>query len=86
MGLPQIAIPEYTLNLPSNGEELRYRPFLVKEEKLLLMAQEDKENTDNMVQAVRQVIGNCVIDEGVEIEKLPSFDLEYLYIPSRNTR
>ena len=82
MALPKIDSPIFNAELPS-GLTVQYRPFRVKEEKLLLMAQEDKENTDNMVQAVRQVIGNCVIDEGVEIEKLPSFDLEYLYAAIR---
>ena len=81
MSLPNISVPLFKLKLPSNGEEITYRPFLVKEEKILLMA---KEATDieSVTLAVQQVLNNCT-DGQLDVKKLPTFDLEYLFLNVR---
>jgi hypothetical protein len=78
MGLPKIAVPEYSLKLPSNGKEIKYRPFLVKEEKILLMAMES-ENEDEITAATKNVITNCVYGD-IDIEDLAIFDIEYIFL------
>ena len=81
MSLPKINTPEYRLNIPSSDEEIRYRPFLVKEEKLLLIAQEtgnDKATYD----AISNIIKGCCLDT-VEIDKMPLFDMEYIFLNIR---
>jgi hypothetical protein len=81
MSLPKINTPEYRLTIPSTDEEIRYRPFLVKEEKLLLIAQEtgtDKATYD----AIRNIITSCCLDP-VDINKLPLFDMEYIFLNIR---
>tara|TARA_B100000029_G_C17429215_1_gene907261 strand:+ start:34 stop:780 length:747 start_codon:yes stop_codon:yes gene_type:complete len=78
MGLPKIAVPEYSLNLPSNGKELRYRPFLVKEEKILLMAMES-ENEKEIATATKNVIKNCVFGD-YNIDEMSTFDIEYIFL------
>ena len=81
MSLPKINTPEYRLTIPSSDEEIRYRPFLVKEEKLLLIAQEtgtDKATYD----AIRNIITSCCLDP-VDINKLPLFDMEYIFLNIR---
>ena len=83
MALPNIVAPEYTAILPSNGLEVKYRPFLVKEEKLLLFAAESKERED-MINAVCQMIKNCVIEPDLEPDKLPFFDFEYIFLHIRS--
>ena len=81
MALPKIATPTYELNLPSTGEKVTYRPFLVKEEKLLLMAMEDGNQTA-IAQTLKQIILNCT--EGkLNVEDLPMFDIEYLFLQLR---
>ncbi len=85
MALPTIVTPRYTLEQPSTGKQLSYRPFLVKEEKLLLLAaQSDDENEAQLeaVKAIKQVIENCCEDLG-NIEDLPLFDLEYIFLQLR---
>ncbi len=81
MSLPQINTPEYRLNVPSTDEEIRYRPFLVKEEKLLLIASETGDD-DATYKAVRNIIKNCVLDT-IDIDKLPLFDMEYIFLNIR---
>lgn len=81
MALPNITAPEYTLTLPSNKEKVRYRPFLVKEEKLLLFASESGERED-MINAVVQMIDNCVLDD-INSRSLPFFDFEHLLLHIR---
>ena len=77
MSLPKINAPEYRLTIPSTDEEIRYRPFLVKEEKLLLIAQET--GTDKATyEAIRNIITSCCLDP-IDIEKLPLFDMEYIF-------
>jgi hypothetical protein len=80
MGLPKINLPLFELTQPSTGKKIKYRPFTVKEEKILLTAQESKD-VDQIVLAIKQIINNCFI--GVDVEKLPMFDLEYMLINVR---
>jgi hypothetical protein len=82
MPLPKISVPVYTLELPSNGQEIQYRPFLVKEEKLLLIALES-EDTKQITNAIKTVIKNCIETKNVKVETLPTFDIEYLFLNIR---
>lgn len=82
MTLPTIDVPTYDINLPSNGKTIKIRPFLVKEEKLLLMAIESKDN-ENIIKTTKQVINNCVISGDIDLEKMPFFDVDYLFIALR---
>jgi hypothetical protein len=82
MALPQINTPTFELTLPSTGEKVRYRPFLVKEQKILLMALESKESSE-MLRAIKQIITNCCLTEGIKVEELPMFDLEYFFMRLR---
>jgi len=81
MALPKLDVPVYTVNLISSGKSVRFRPFLVKEQKLFLMANES-EDANEMLSTIRQVLKNCVIDE-IDIDSLPTFDLEYLFMNLR---
>jgi len=83
MPLPKIVTPTYELELPSTGQTIKYRPFLVKEEKVLVMAMET-ENTKEITNAVKTVIKNCVETRGVKVETLPTFDIEYLFLNIRS--
>jgi hypothetical protein len=83
MALPKLSYPIYDLVIPSTKQEIKYRPFLVKEEKLLLMAQSGKETTE-IINSIKQVINNCIVTEGVDVEKFSSFDLEYFFIKLRS--
>jgi hypothetical protein len=82
MPLPKISTPSYTLELPSTGEEIQYRPFLVKEEKLLVIALES-EDTKQITTAIKNVIKNCIHTKGIKVEALPTFDIEYLFLNIR---
>lgn len=82
MPLPKIAVPTYELELPSTGETIKYRPFLVKEEKLLVMASET-EDPKQITDAVKGVLKNCIGTRGVKVETLPTFDIEYLFLNIR---
>jgi len=79
MALPKIDLPTYNIELPSDGKSLTVRPFSVKEEKLLLMALETK-NMDDVTRTVKQVINNCIITGEVNVDRLPFFDIDYLFI------
>lgn len=81
MALPKIGVPTYELELPSTGKTIKYRPFLVKEEKVLLLALES-EDEKQITSAVKEVIKNCV-QSRIKVEDLPSFDLEYLFLKIR---
>lgn len=83
MPLPKIVTPTYELELPSTGQTIKYRPFLVKEEKVLVMAMET-ENTKEITNAVKTVIKNCVETRGIKVETLPTFDIEYLFLNIRS--
>jgi len=81
MALPKVALPTYELELPSNGKNIKYRPFVVKEEKLLLMAM-DTEEEAAITSAVKELLKNCV-QSRIKIDQLPTFDLEYLFLNIR---
>lgn len=83
MSLPKIQYPIFSLILPSDGSKVQFRPFTVKEEKLLLIAQESEETADRL-RAIRQIINNCAIDLNKDIGLLPSFDLEYFFLKIRS--
>lgn len=82
MPLPKIATPTYELELPSTGETVQYRPFLVKEEKLLVIALES-EDTKQITTAIKTVIKNCILTKNIKVESLPTFDIEYLFLNIR---
>ena len=82
MPLPSIATPTFELELPSTGQTIEYRPFLVKEEKILLYALES-ESQKQISNAVKTVIKNCIKTKGIKVEKLPTFDIEYLFLNIR---
>ena len=82
MPLPKIATPSYELELPSTGQTITYRPFLVKEEKLLVIALES-EDTKQITNAIKAVIRACVLTKGIKVETLPTFDIEYLFLNIR---
>lgn len=82
MGLPIVAHPTFSLILPSTKEKVEFRPFLVKEEKILLIAMSSEDQTD-IVRAIKQVISNCITTPGVTVEKFTTFDLEYFFIKLR---
>ena len=82
MPLPKISTPTYELELPSTGETIQYRPFLVKEEKLLVIALES-EDTKQITTAIKTVIKNCILTKNVKVESLPTFDIEYLFLNIR---
>ena len=82
MPLPTIATPTYELELPSTGKTIKYRPFLVKEEKLLVLALES-ENVKEISNAIKAVLANCIQTKGIKVENLPTFDIEYLFLNIR---
>ena len=82
MPLPKIATPTYELELPSSGKKINYRPFLVKEEKLLVLALES-EDTKQITTAIKAVIKACIKTRGIKVENLPTFDIEYLFLNIR---
>jgi hypothetical protein len=82
MPLPKISTPTYELELPSTGETIRYRPFLVKEEKVLVIALES-EDTKQITNAIKNVIKSCVLTKNIKVESLPTFDIEYLFLNIR---
>ena len=82
MPLPTIVTPTYELELPSTGKKVKYRPFLVKEEKLLVLALET-ESTKDISTAIKTVLKNCIQSRGVKVENLPTFDIEYLFLNIR---
>ena len=82
MPLPKIATPTYELELPSTGEPIQYRPFLVKEEKILVIALES-EDTKQITTAIKGVIKNCIKTKGIKVEQLPTFDIEFLFLNIR---
>ena len=82
MPLPKIATPTYELELPSTRQSIKYRPFLVKEEKVLVIALES-EDTKQITNAIKAVLKNCVLTKGIKVENLPTFDIEYLFLNIR---
>ena len=82
MPLPKISTPTYELELPSSGKKIKYRPFLVREEKILIIAMES-EDDKQITNAVKEVISNCILTRGFKIEQLATFDIEYLFLNIR---
>ena len=82
MPLPTITAPTYDLVLPSTEKELQFRPFLVREEKLLVLALES-EDPKQITTSIKTVIKNCILTKGVKVETLPTFDIEYLFLNIR---
>ena len=82
MPLPQIATPTYELVLPSTGKKIKYRPFLVKEEKILILALES-EDQKQITEAVKSTLKSCISTRGIKIDELPTFDIEYIFLNIR---
>ena len=82
MPLPKISTPTYELELPSSGKTIKFRPFLVKEEKLLVLALES-DDPKEITNAVKAVLKDCIQTRGVKVETLPTFDIEYLFLNIR---
>ncbi len=83
MPLPTIVTPTFELNLPSNGKKIKYRPFLVKEEKILILAIESNSMKD-ISRAIKDVLKNCILTKNVKVDELPTFDIEYLFLNIRS--
>ena len=82
MPLPTISTPTYELTLPSSDKKIKYRPFLVKEEKILILAMES-EDTKQIASSIKNVISKCILSRGIKVEKLSTFDIEYLFLNIR---
>ena len=82
MPLPKITAPTYEMVLPSSGRKIKYRPFLVKEEKLLIIAMES-EDQKQITEALKNVLSNCILTRGTKVEKMSTFDIEYLFLNIR---
>jgi len=80
MALPKISVPTFALNIPSKNKKKTFRPFLVKEEKILLMAQQG--NEQDMIDAIKQIINNCCVED-INVDSLATFDIEYLFLKLR---
>tara|TARA_B100001996_G_scaffold76519_1_gene56509 strand:+ start:618 stop:1331 length:714 start_codon:yes stop_codon:yes gene_type:complete len=82
MALPKLTTPTYELEIPSTDEKVKYRPFLVKEEKILMMAMESKATAD-ITQAVKDIVSECTFNK-VDISDMPMFDVEYIFLQIRS--
>jgi len=82
MTLPRVDVPTYELKIPSSSREITVRPFLVKEEKLLLIAAESKDDKE-IITTTKQVIKNCIVSDDIDVDSLPFFDIDYLFIALR---
>ena len=82
MPLPKINTPTYDLTLPSTGKKIKYRPFLVREEKILIMAMESEDMTE-ITNAIVQILSDCILSKDVKVESLATFDIEYLFLNVR---
>jgi len=82
MALPKLTTPTYELELPSTDEKIKYRPFLVKEEKILMMAMESKSEAD-ITQAVKDIVNECTFNK-IDISNMPMFDVEYVFLQIRS--
>ena len=83
MPLPKIVTPSYELTLPSNGKKISYRPFLVKEEKILILAIES-DSLKEISRSIKDILKNCILTKGVKVDELPTFDIEYLFLIIRS--
>ena len=82
MPLPKINAPTYDLTLPSTGKKIKYRPFLVREEKILIMAMESEDMTE-ITNAIVQILSDCIVSKDIKVESLATFDIEYLFLNVR---
>ena len=82
MALPVLQHPTFELKVPSSGKKITYRPFLVKEEKILLLSQA-ADKLEDLVRSVKQIINNCIIDGDINIDASPTFDIEYMFLKLR---
>ncbi len=82
MPLPKIATPTYELVLPSTGKKIKYRPFLVKEEKILILALESQDSKQ-ITTAIKSTLKSCIQTRGIKVEELPTFDIEYIFLNIR---
>ena len=82
MPLPTISTPTYELTLPSSNRKIKYRPFLVKEEKILILAMESQD-TKQIARSVKDVISKCILTKGIKVDRLSTFDIEYLFLNIR---
>ena len=82
MPLPTIETPTYELKLYSTNKKIRYRPFLVKEEKVLIIALESKDQSA-ITNAVKEVLKKCILTKGIDVDNLPTFDIEHLFLNIR---
>ena len=82
MPLPTIDTPTYELKLPSSSKKIKYRPFLVREEKILILALESKSESE-ITNAVTDVLKKCILTKGVDVDSLPTFDIEYIFLNIR---
>jgi len=82
MSLPKINTPTYEMTLPSTGKKIKYRPFLVREEKILIMAMES-ENMSEITNAIVQILSDCIVSKDIKVESLATFDIEYLFLNVR---
>ena len=82
MPLPIVATPTYELKLPSSNKKIKYRPFLVKEEKVLIIALESKSQFE-ITNAVKDVLKQCILTKGIDVDELPTFDIEYIFLNIR---
>ena len=82
MPLPKISTPTYDLTIPSSGKKIKYRPFLVKEEKVLIIAMESQDDKQ-IAQAVKDVLDSCILTKGISVDKLATFDIEFLFLNIR---
>ena len=82
MPLPTIETPTYELKLHSSNKKVKYRPFLVKEEKVLIIASESKDQM-GITNAVKEVLKKCILTKGIDVDSLPTFDIEYLFLNIR---
>jgi len=82
MPLPKISTPTYELTIPSSDRKIKYRPFLVKEEKILIIAMESQDDKQ-IAEAVKDVLGSCILTKGISVDKLSTFDIEYLFLNIR---
>ena len=82
MPLPKISTPTYEMVIPSSKKKIKFRPFLVKEEKILIIAMESQDNTQ-IANAIKDVLESCILTKGIKVDKLATFDIEYLFLNIR---
>ena len=82
MPLPKITAPSYELVIPSSKKKIKFRPFLVKEEKILILAMESQDSAQ-IANAIKDVLSSCILTRGIKVEKLSTFDIEYLFLNVR---